>query len=130
MILTAAATCLALNIFFEGRGEDLMGKVAIAEVTMNRVESPKHPDNICAVVWDKKQFSWTHDGKHDDPTRFTAKVDRIAWRDSQLIAQMVIDNEIRLDVKGATHYHADYVEPYWAKHHTMLFKLGTHIFYK
>ena len=130
MILTAAATCLALNIFFEGRGEDLMGKVAIAEVTMNRVESPKHPDNICAVVWDKKQFSWTHDGKHDDPTRFKAKVDRIAWRDSQLIAQMVIDNEINLDVKGATHYHADYVEPYWAKHHTMLFKLGTHIFYK
>jgi len=130
MILTAAATCLALNIFFEGRGEDLMGKVAIAEVTMNRVESPKHPNNICAVVWDKKQFSWTHDGKHDDPTRFKAKVDRIAWRDSQLIAQMVIDNEINLDVKGATHYHADYVEPYWAKHHTMLFKLGTHIFYK
>ena len=130
MLLTAAATCLALNIFFEGRGEDLMGKVAIAEVTINRVESPKHPDNICAGVWDKKQFSWTHDGKHDDPTRFKAKVDRIAWKDSQLIAQMVIDNEISLDVKGATHYHADYVEPYWAKHHTMLFKLGTHIFYK
>ena len=130
MILTAAATCLALIIFFEGRGEDLMGKVAIAEVTMNRVESPKHPNNICAVVWDKKQFSWTHDGKHDDPTRFKAKVDRIAWRDSQLIAQMVIDKEISLDVKGATHYHADYVEPYWARHQTMLFKLGKHIFYK
>lgn len=130
MIITAAVTCLALNVFFEARGEDLMGKAVVAEVTMNRVKSARFPDNVCGVVWQDKQFSWTHDGKHDDPTRFNSKVDRVAWRDSQLIASMTINDELAIDVGGALYYHADYVSPWWAEEQEMVFKYGKHVFYK
>jgi len=51
--------CLAMNIYHEGRGEEMRGQAAIAAVTMNRVRSARYPDTVCAVVWQRKQFSWT-----------------------------------------------------------------------
>jgi spore germination cell wall hydrolase CwlJ-like protein len=130
MILSAMAMCLATNIFFEARGEDLMGKLAIAEVTINRVASDKYPDNVCDVVWQRKQFSWTHDGKHDDPSRFTSKTDKEAWRDSQVMAHMVMSGELPLAHTGITMYHAEYVEPYWVEHYNYSGQIGKHLFYK
>jgi spore germination cell wall hydrolase CwlJ-like protein len=130
MILTAAAMCLATNIFFEARGEDLMGKLAIAEVTMNRVESNKYPDTVCEVVWQRKQFSWTHDGKHDDPSRYKSKIDKAAWRDSQVMAYMVMSGELPLASTGVTMYHAEYVKPYWSAHYEYSGQIGKHMFYK
>ena len=64
-----AATCLAALIFFEARGESLEGQIAVGEVAINRVESPRWPNDICAVVMQKKQFSYTHDGLSDNPER-------------------------------------------------------------
>jgi spore germination cell wall hydrolase CwlJ-like protein len=130
MLLTAAAMCLATNIFFEARGEDLMGKLAIAEVTMNRVESNKYPDTVCEVVWQRKQFSWTHDGKHDDPSRYKSKIDKAAWRDSQVMAYMVMSGELPLASTGVTMYHAEYVKPYWSAHYEYSGQIGKHMFYK
>jgi len=130
MILTAAAMCLATNIFFEARGEDLMGKLAIAEVTMNRVESNKYPDTVCEVVWQRKQFSWTHDGRHDDPSRYKSKIDKAAWRDSQVMAYMVMSGELPLASTGVTMYHAEYVKPYWSAHYEYSGQIGKHMFYK
>jgi len=129
-MLTAAAMCLATNIFFEARGEHLVGKAAIAEVTMNRVASLKYPDNVCDVVWQLKQFSWTHDGKHDDPTRFKSVFDQQAWSDSKALAAMVLEGEIKFEPTGVTMYHAEYVTPYWANSYELVYTIGKHKFYK
>ena len=107
-----------------------MGKLAIAEVTMNRVESNKYPDTVCEVVWQRKQFSWTDDGKHDDPSRYKSKIDKAAWRDSQVMAYMVISGELPLASTGVTMYHAEYVKPYWSAHYEYSGQIGKHMFYK
>ena len=66
--------CLAAAVFFESRSEPLEGQRAVAEVVMTRVESPRWPDEICAVVFQHKQFSFTHDGKSDNYRKYTGNV--------------------------------------------------------
>ena len=63
--------CLVTAIFFEARDQPLMGQYAVAEVVMNRVASVKYPDDICSVVFQRKQFSFTHDGLSDKISRYT-----------------------------------------------------------
>jgi len=122
--------CLAQNIFFEARSESLASQAMIAEVTFNRALSKNFPNTICEVVWQRKQFSWTHDGKHDDPTRMSF-LDREAWKEIYKAAELIINNpEGYLPKTGATHYHADYVKPYWASEMKYLGKVGSHLFYK
>ena len=127
MIMTAA-TCLALNIFFEARTEPLMGQMMVAEVTLNRVASNRYPDDVCDVVWQRKQFSWTHDGKHDNPVRMSY-LDRQAWKEIQVLAKEILDGKIDMPRNGATHYHASYVEPYWVDSYSYVGKVGEHLFY-
>jgi len=122
--------CLAQNIFFEARSESLASQAMIAEVTFNRALSKNFPNTICEVVWQRKQFSWTHDGKHDDPTRMSF-LDREAWKEIYKAAELIINNpEGYLPKTGATHYHADYVKPYWTSEMKYLGKVGSHLFYK
>ena len=78
-----AATCLALAIYWEARNQPTIGQLAVAQVVVNRVESKRWPSTICDVVWQKKQFSWTHDGKSDRPKEKTA------WRKSKMLAALV-----------------------------------------
>ena len=116
--------CLALNIYHEGRGETVKGQSAIAAVTMNRVESELYPDTICKVVWQLKQFSWTHiASRHhgiDDPE---------AWSQALAIARAFIDGAKVAEVGNATHYHAEHVEPYWITQKRLIAKVGGHYFY-
>ena len=113
-MLTTAAMCLALNMFFEARNEPLSGQQMVAEVTLNRVASKHYPDTVCDVVWQRKQFSWTHDGVHDDPTRMS-HLDKLAWEEIKQAAEIILsDTDTYLPKTKATHYHADYVKPYWA----------------
>jgi len=129
-MLTAAAMCLALNMFFEARNEPLVGRQMVAEVTLNRVASKSYPNTICEVVWQKNQFSWTHDGLSDDPTKL-GYLDREAWKEIKMTAQIILsDPDQYLPKTGATHYHADYVWPYWTDDMEYLGKVGTHLFYK
>jgi N-acetylmuramoyl-L-alanine amidase len=123
MILTAAATCLALNVYFEARNQSTDGQYLVAEVTMNRVRDDKYPDDICAVVWQPKQFSWTHDGKSDNPRNTNA------WLKAQIVAYSVIlyGCEICTD---ATHYHTLDIKPYWSKHLQLIGRYDNHVFYK
>jgi N-acetylmuramoyl-L-alanine amidase len=129
--------CLALNIYHEARNQPLVGKLAVAQVTMNRVEHDNFPDNVCAVVMqgfytnnhpikNKCQFSWWCDGKSDKPK------DKQAWQQAQYLAYQLLDGLfVGIDlVEGATHYHAIYVKPYWIKKKTMVRKIADHIFYK
>ena len=124
--------CLALNVYFEARGEAAEGQLAVAMVTMNRVKSRHYPDSVCRVVWQRKQFSWTHDGKSDRPT------DAHAWKLAKKIARFAYQRygtltertRNALDLtKGALHYYAPHLTlPYWAEAHSVTREIGGHIF--
>lgn len=124
--------CLALNVYFEARGEPAAGQLAVALVTMNRMENRHYPNSVCGVVWQKHQFSWTHDGKSDRPT------DKRAWRLAQKIAKFAYQRFDKLSAisrkaldltKGALHYYApSLASPYWAKMHSVTREIGGHVF--
>ena len=129
--------CLALNIYHEARNQPLVGKLAVAQVTINRVNDNRFPDSVCGVVRqgfyynqspikNKCQFSWWCDGKSDKPK------DKASWQQIQILADKIYTGFFDgIDiVKGATHYHANYVKPYWAKDKQKLIKIKNHIFYK
>ena len=136
--------CMSKNIFFEAAVESTAGKLAVAQVTLNRVNSKYYPNTVCGVVYegphytgsnglqlpvrDRCQFSWYCDGKGDEP-----KVESRLWTDTQELAKYVLlrQDELPDITDGALHYHADYITaPRWAgrKHKTA--KIDTHIFYR
>ena len=121
-----AAVCLALNVYFEARSEPIIAQFAVAQVTMNRVKSDLYPDNVCDVVWDTRQFSWTHDGKSDKPK------EKDAWERAQWVAKVTMQSKRRIDVVtwDTVHYHADYVKPYWITSCVRITQIGRHIFYR
>lgn len=122
--------CLALAIFYEARSEPLEGQLAVAKVIINRVEHPRYPDNICGVVWQPYQFSFTHDGLPENPWAYPEGPDLQSWRQVLLITEAILeDPEGTLPDLQATYYHADYVYPYWASQFNHEATIGTHIFY-
>jgi len=138
MILETALMCMAANIYHEAKNQPMAGQIAVAQVVMNRVNDNRYPDNVCdvvkqgltykngKVVLGKCQFSWYCDGKKDDVDKKSEK-----WRNSLRYASMVITNRITLDVtEGATHYHATYVRPAWARTKTKTVRINRHIFYR
>ena len=119
---------MAMAVFFEARDQPLTGQQAVAEVVMNRVESPRFPDTVCEVVFQRKQFSFTHDGLSDDYTQHTSNVfDRQAIVIADTIAKSTIEG-YRIGLTS-THYHADYVKPFWAKHYNYDGRIADHLFY-
>lgn len=127
-MLDVAVLCMALNIWHEARGEPVIGQYAVAQVTMNRAEHRR--DRICRVVYAKHQFSWT---LSDVKLRTNPKrVDPHAWSTAKKIAAVVLSGRMRsVDLsRGATHYHAIYVKPKWARVLTKTVRRGKHIFYK
>ena len=120
--------CLAMTIFFEGRDQPLAGQQAVSEVVMNRVESTRFPDTVCDVVFQHKQFSFTHDGLSDDYTKHTGNIfDRQAIDIAETIAESTLKGD-RLGVTS-THYHATYVTPFWASVYPLDGRLGDHLFF-
>jgi len=126
--------CLTRNIYYEARGESHEGQLAVAQVTLNRVESGMFPNSICGVVneryWVKGreicQFSWRCDS--------TANLSLIV-ADSNPIYQLAwnaVRDYHRLDV--VTHdtywFHANYVKPRWRKFKERVAQIDTHIFYR
>ncbi|WNK00834.1 cell wall hydrolase [Thalassospiraceae bacterium LMO-JJ14] len=126
----AELRCLALNIYWEARSESIPGQLAVAAVTLNRVESPRFPASVCDVVRQggevrrhRCQFSWWCDGKKDDP------LDMNAWRRATTLARLASSGVIDDPTRGALWYHADYVTPHWAGAKEKVAKIGRHIFY-
>lgn len=123
--------CLATGIYFEARGESWFGQRAVAEVILNRVASPDYPDTICGVVFEGAwrstgcQFSFACDGISDRPR------DRVAYKKAERVAKYAAMGFGQVPVLGrhVTHYHADYVNPYWAQQLHKVRKIGSHIFY-
>ena len=135
--------CLQQNIFFEARNQSTLGQVAVAWVTLNRVENSSYPTSICQVVKqglknadgsmvrNKCQFSWYCDGKSDRiPDNVIAQR---AWEDAGIVAEVVLLDWARSKaspVKDAVMYHADYVNPYWASSYNRVAQIDSHIFYE
>lgn len=118
--------CLAQNIYFEARSENLAGRYAVADVVLNRVRSPKYPSTVCEVIKYKCHFSWYCDGKSDTP-----KASGKAWKDSVSIARSILLEKKFLGISdGATHYHATYVTPFWSNSLNKVGRIGNHIFYR
>lgn len=123
--------CLSTGIYFEARGETYRGQVAVAQVIMNRVEHGNYPDTICGVVYQNQhrrnacQFSFACDGIPDRVN------EPEAWARAQEITAKVLDAEIYLtEVDDATHYHATYVRPHWARNMERVSQVGLHVFYR
>lgn len=116
-----SALCLAANIYHEARGEPIDGQMMVAQVTINRVMSPRYPDTVCGVVYDKKQFSWTEVMPTVDDSKSATQ--------AILMAFDVLENPDILPGSDATHYHADTVLPYWVDSMVELGKVGSHMFY-
>lgn len=120
--------CLSKAIYFEARGETLKGQFAVAEVILNRVDSPDYPGSICGVVQQRGgggcQFSYICDGRADrmrDP--------EAAWR-AERIARVMMDGAPRALTMGATHFHTRWVRPGWARRFPQTAAIGAHLFYK
>ena len=121
---------LAKNIYFEARNQTEKGKLAVLNVTLNRVKHSKFPNTIKEVVTQKNdrgcQFSWFCDGKPDIIDDFkTYNIIR-----EFVVKQLSNKHNIKDVTQGALFYHADYVEPYWVFEKKKTTTIGTHIFYK
>jgi len=122
--------CLALNIYHEARSEPPRGQLAVAAVTLNRLHSPAYPDSVCAVVKQGGQrrhacqFSWWCDGKSDEPT------EKRPWGRALAMARRSLLGLAEDPTGGATHYHATYVDPFWAAHLEHTVQIGRHLFYR
>jgi len=118
-------TCLVHNIYFESRGESLLGQRAVAWVTINRVMDKEFPNTICDVVHQSGQFSWTHDGKSDKPR------DTEALAQAKAMAQEVLENYFVLTdpTEGSLYFHAKSVRPGWRKSFNRVVQIDNHIFY-
>jgi len=138
MILETALMCMAANVYHEAKNQSMLGQFAVAQVVMNRVEDHRYPNTICEVVKQgltykngkvvlgKCQFSWYCDGKSDEPNRNSK-----AWGKAIRHASIIMGETINLDVTdGATHYHASYVRPAWAKTKKRTTRIDKHIFYR
>lgn len=120
--------CLATAVYFEARGEGVAGQAAVAEVILNRVESPSFPKTICGVVRQSNgngcQFSFTCDGRTDRIG------DRTAWVTAGKIAKALMDGAPRGLTEGATYFHTPSVRPSWSRRFERTAKIGRHIFYR
>lgn len=126
-----AKACLATAIYFEARGESVKGQRAVGEVILARTRQPGRPKSVCGVVYEGShrstgcQFSFTCDGIAD-VVRNSA-----AWARASRVAALVLNSSGRKKVsRGATHYHATSVRPYWASSMVKVARIGSHIFYR
>jgi len=145
------AVCLAQNIYFEASVEPTAGKIAVGLVALNRMHDARYPDTICGVVkegpvkesWKTKQhanlsddqriyypikfrcqFTWYCDGK-DEKIRY-----QDTWLQSQIIALQILEGQYAGMVEGATHYHANWVDPAWRHELSYIGQIGDHLFYR
>ncbi len=110
--------CLIDNVYFEARGESFRGQVLVASTTINRANSGLYPRNVCSVVYQTNQFSWT---KNKNRIK-----DRKSWR----IAAWAANAAIWGHGNNAMYFHNININPKWAKYKVVVAREGNHIFYK
>jgi spore germination cell wall hydrolase CwlJ-like protein len=125
--------CMTRNIYYEAGSEPVEGKIAVAQVTLNRAKDGRFGAGICGVVNEKSvvfnkvlcQFSWLCDG-----SEARRPVNKETWKESEIAAKKVLLENFTLpSLESALYFHADYVNPQW-KNMEKVAKIGRHIFYK
>jgi spore germination cell wall hydrolase CwlJ-like protein len=115
--------CLAQNIYHEARGDSTKGQIAVAQVVINRTKNDAYPSDVCSVVWDKAQFSWTLDKSLWKIT------DQKSYEKAKKVASEVLSGEHKDITNGATHYYEPtLVDPEWSDHGVNKKKIGSHLF--
>jgi spore germination cell wall hydrolase CwlJ-like protein len=129
---TRQLDCLTRNIYWEAASEPFEGKVAVAQVTMNRVASGRFGEGVCGVVYQQNnyfgkivcQFSWVCEATHKIRPIYPA-----LYRESEEVAKKVLLENFGLStMRDALYFHGDYVSPNWGK--KKISQIGRHIFYK
>ncbi len=125
-----ALTCLTQAVYYEAAREPELGQAAVAQVVLNRLRHPGYPKSVCGVVYQGAaratgcQFTFTCDGS------LARAPDAALWASAAAIARRALSGHVVREVGSATHYHADYVAPYWAPTLVKLARIGAHIFYR
>ena len=126
----AERRCLTQAIYYEARNQSLAGQMAVADVVLNRVANRRYPGTVCDVVFQGAerrtgcQFSFTCDGS------MRGRVERQAMVEAQTVATAVLGGFRLALTDGATNYHANYVQPYWAPTLAQTAQVGDHLFYR
>lgn len=118
------AKCLALNIYYEGRGEPYQGRLAIANATINRIKYSDYPTTICGIVYQPGQFTWT-------TTQHGLK-NPFSWFQSKSLAQRVMQNhleDVQDNTQGAVSFHVLGVHPDWPNM-VKTVTIGHHVFFR
>ncbi|WP_309628800.1 cell wall hydrolase [Brevundimonas sp.] len=125
-----ALRCLTQGVYYEAALESTEGQEAVAQVILNRVRDPNYPNTVCGVVFEGAerttgcQFSFTCDGALSQaPVGW-------AWNRARTVAERALSGYVATRVGTATHYHADYVHPWWAPTLGKITQIGAHIFYR
>lgn len=125
-----AVDCLAAAVFYEA-GDDTVGQRAVAQVILNRMRHPAFPKSICGVVFQGQerstgcQFSFTCDGAM---VRWVPRP--AAWQRARGVARMALNGSVYAPVGHATHYHTDWVVPYWSASLEKITEVHTHLFFR
>jgi spore germination cell wall hydrolase CwlJ-like protein len=124
-----ALRCLTQAVYYEAAYEPLQGRRAVAQVVLNRMRHTAFPKSVCGVVYQGVnrpvcQFSFTCDGS------LNRRPNPALWQEAEAIAQAALNGYVETSVGYATHYHANYVSPYWAPKLVKINKIGAHIFYR
>jgi spore germination cell wall hydrolase CwlJ-like protein len=125
-----ALQCLASAVYYEAGNQDVDGERAVAQVVLNRVRHPAFPASVCGVVYEGStrttgcQFTFTCDGS------LYRQPDADGWKRAYAVAQAALSGAVYAPVGYATHYHANYVLPYWASTLAKNAIVGAHIFYR
>ena len=125
-----ALECLTSAIYYEAGQESMAGQQAVAQVVLNRVRHPAFPASVCGVVYQGStrttgcQFTFTCDGS------LARAPEPSAWNRARKVAEAALSGHVQASVGNATHYHANYVVPYWASTLNKTDVIGAHIFYR
>lgn len=125
-----ALRCLTQAVYYEAALEPGLGQDAVAQVVLNRVRDPNYANSVCGVVFEGAerstgcQFSFTCDGSlAQAPVKW-------AWDRARIVAERALNGHVATHVGTATHYHADYVHPWWSPTLAKITQVGAHIFYR
>lgn len=127
---TNALECLTQAIYYEAGQESTDGQRGVAQVVLNRVRHPAFPASVCGVVYQGStrqtgcQFTFTCDGS------LLRQPDQASWNRARKVADAALNGSVYAGVGNATHYHANYVMPYWAPTLAKTAVIGAHIFYR
>lgn len=123
--LSPELNCLAQAVYFEARGEDLTGQLAVAQVIINRTQSGQFPQDYCAVVAQRGQFSFVRGG-HIPSAPATSP----AWHRAKAIARIAHHDMWDAGVGESLYFHATSVRPGWARRKAQVARIDSHLFYE